>query len=648
MTPYRALSIGDQLEIASAALEAADNAIVIVNRDGRIAWVNPAFCRMTGYSREESIGENPRLLKAGFHDVAFYRDLWETILAGRVWHGEMLNRRKDGSTYTEEQTITPVRNSRGEIDYFVSIKQDVSERKRIEEELRRNETQWRTLVHAAPLAIAMLDAQRRIQVWNPAAEHTFGWSEADMLGRVMRMGPDGDRAGWDGFLQRAMDGEILEELALRTLRKDGRPVDVVISLAPLRDASGRITGIVALAADLTHRRQAEQALRESQAQLLQSQKMEAVGRLAGGIAHDFNNLLTVIMGRSQLQLMRLPADDPFRRDLNLIEQTARRASALTRQLLAFSRKQVLEPHVLDLNLVVEGLAPMLRRVIGEDIETVIVPGSELGAVCADPGQLEQVVMNLAVNARDAMPDGGRLTFETANVELDDEFVRTHPGAQAGPFVTLTVRDTGVGMTSEVKARVFEPFFTTKEVGKGTGLGLATVYGIVKQHDGYIALESAPGQGAVFSIYLPRSRRAVWSGESTGIAFSPMAASGTVLLVEDDEGVRALAGDILRRLGYTVLEAQRPADALALASDSSRRIDLLLSDVVMPQMSGPEMARRMGGSRPDLRIVYMSGYTDEALGQHGVLKPGTALVHKPFAPEVLARKVAEALEGSTIG
>ena len=646
MTTHRALSFGDRPEIALAALEAAANSIVIVGRDGLIAWVNPAFCRMTGYAREEAVGQAPRLLKSGVHDDAFYRDLWVTILAGRVWHGEMVNRRKDGSTYTEEQTITPVHNTKGAIDYFIAIKQDVTERKRLEQELRRNEALWRTLIDAAPLSIAMLDAQRRILVWNDAAERTFGWREAEVLGRVIQIGTDGESAAWAGYFQRAMNGEILDGLELRPLRKDGSPVDLVASLAPLRDAAGQITGIVALAADMTARRQTEQALRDSEAQLRQAQKMEAVGRLAGGIAHDFNNLLTVIMGRSQLQLMRLSSDDPLRRDLNLIEQTSRRASVLTRQLLAFSRKQVLQPEVLDLNALVEGLAPMLRRVIGEDIDTVIVPGSELGTVVADPGQLEQVIMNLAVNARDAMPDGGRLVIETANVVLDDAFAQTHAGAHRGPFVMLSVLDTGVGMTPEVRAHVFEPFFTTKEAGQGTGLGLATVYGIVKQHDGYIALESAPGQGAVFSVYLPRSQRPVSS--VAGMVASPTVGVGAILLVEDEEEVRNLVSDILHRFGYSVVAVQHPDEALAIASDPSRSIDLLLSDVVMPRMSGSEMAKRMATLRPGLRVLYMSGYTDEALGRHGVLDPSIALVHKPFAPEELMRKVREVLGRPSTG
>ena len=495
-------------------------------------------------------------------------------------------------------------------------------------------------------AVIVADATGTICFWNDAAERTFGWREAEVLGRVVQMGSDGERAAWAGYFQRAMNGEILDGLELRPLRKDGSPVDLVASLAPLRDAAGQITGIVALAADMTARRQTEQALRDSEAQLRQAQKMEAVGRLAGGIAHDFNNLLTVIMGRSQLQLMRLSSDDPLRRDLNLIEQTSRRASVLTRQLLAFSRKQVLQPEVLDLNALVEGLAPMLRRVIGEDVDTVIVPGSELGTVVADPGQLEQVIMNLAVNARDAMPDGGRLVIETANVVLDDAFAQTHAGAHRGPFVMLSVLDTGVGMTPEVRAHVFEPFFTTKESGKGTGLGLATVYGIVKQHDGYIALESEPGQGAVFSVYLPRSDRAVTS--VAGIVASPTVGAGAILLVEDEEEVRDLVSDILRRFGYSVVAVQHPVEALSIASDPSRPIDLLLSDVVMPKMSGSEMAKRMAILRPGLRVLYMSGYTDEALGRHGVLDPSIALVHKPFAPEELMRKVREVLGRPSTG
>jgi signal transduction histidine kinase len=376
--------------------------------------------------------------------------------------------------------------------------------------------------------------------------------------------------------------------------------------------------------------------------LLQAQKMDAIGRLAGGVAHDFNNLLTIVHGRSEILLRRLQLDDKSRQDLELIQRTARRAATLTQQLLAFSRKQVLQPKILGLNAVVTELAVMLRRLIGEDINLAIVPGAGLDRVKADPGQLEQVLMNLAVNARDAMPQGGRLVIETATVELGEAFVRERPGARPGPHVRLSVTDEGAGMTPEVQARMFEPFFTTKETGRGTGLGLSTVYGIVKQHNGYIDVRSAPGEGTVFEIYLPRVDTEAIVETEEGTAGAPRG-SETILLVEDEDEVRELAREILEMNGYTVLAAPHGPDALRVCRHHQGPIHLLLSDVVMPQMSGRELARQLAAVRPDTKVAYMSGYTDDALGHHGVLDPDVVLLPKPFTPDSLLAGVRRALD-----
>jgi GAF domain-containing protein len=385
-------------------------------------------------------------------------------------------------------------------------------------------------------------------------------------------------------------------------------------------------------------------LRSTQEQLTQAQKMDAIGRLAGGIAHDFNNLLTVIMGRSQLLRNDPRAADSVRRGLEIIDKTARMAANLTRQLLAFSRKQVLQPRVLDLNTVVSSTNEMLRRLIGEDIALVTVLDPALGSVNADPGQIEQILMNLAVNARDAMPTGGRLTVETANVELDTTFVHRHVGACPGPHVMLAVSDTGVGMTRETLARLFEPFFTTKQAGKGTGLGLSTVYGIVKQSGGWIWAYSEPGAGATFKIYLPRVEGA--AEPSAGTATPPAEAppgSETILLVEDEGEVRALARDILQARGYTLLEAPNGAEALRIGERHTGVIHLMLTDVVMPGISGPELANRLTALRPGMAVLYMSGYTDNAVVHHGMLDSGAAFLQKPMAPDALVRKVRELLD-----
>ena len=398
-----------------------------------------------------------------------------------------------------------------------------------------------------------------------------------------------------------------------------------------------------LRADITERRQSEEALRVSEAQLVQAQKMEAVGQLAGGIAHDFNNLLTVIGGRSALLLQRGGFSDAVRTDVELIGKTADRAAALTRQLLAFSRKQVLEPRPVEPNALVGGVAPMLRRLIGEHIELVIVAGRDVGHVMADPGQVEQVIMNLVVNARDAMPDGGMVKIETAGRDLPEAARHAQGQVPPGPYVTLSVQDAGSGMDTATLARIFEPFFTTKEPGKGTGLGLSTVHGIVHQSGGYIGVDSAPGRGTTFTIYLPRiAAGAVITDAAPPAPSGAMRGTETVLLVEDEEEVRRLASEILKGCGYTVLETGDPLEALTMAERRSGAVDLLVTDMVMPAMGGSELAERLTITCRGMRVLYISGYTDEMITQAGTSGSGRAFLHKPFTPHDLTRKVREVL------
>ncbi len=384
-------------------------------------------------------------------------------------------------------------------------------------------------------------------------------------------------------------------------------------------------------------------LSQAQDQLRQAQKMEAVGRLAGGVAHDFNNLLTAITGYSDLLMSDLAEGDPMRGDLEQVKHAADRAASLTRQLLAFSRRQVLQPRVLDLNAVVGSVDKMLRRLIGEDIDLLTVPAPALGWVKADPGQLEQILMNLAVNARDAMPQGGKLTIETANVELDGAYVRQHAAVQPGPYVMLAVSDTGCGMDAETRSHLFEPFFTTKEVGKGTGLGLATVYGIVTQSGGTVSVYSEPGRGTTFKLYLPRVEDAAGRPVPAGLPAPPVKGSETILVVEDEKAVRSLACEVLKRNGYTVLEARHGDEALAVSDRHEGRIALMLTDMVMPGKRGPDVARQLAAVRPDMKVLYMSGYADSGIVHQGVLDAGTAFLAKPFTPTALARKVREVLD-----
>ncbi|HKD00221.1 MAG TPA: GAF domain-containing protein, partial [Methylomirabilota bacterium] len=498
---------------------------------------------------------------------------------------------------------------------------------------RESERRYRTLVESSIQGIHIQRDWVTLFV-NPAFARMLGYDGADeLVGLDTRrwLAPH-ELARLDSDRAARLRGEAVpSRYELQAARRDGSLIWVEIQVAEI--LWEREPAVQSTVLDITERMRAEQALRQSEAQLRQVQKMEAVGQLAGGVAHDFNNLLTVITGRTELLLLRLAADDPHRRDVDLVRKTADRAASLTQQLLAFSRKQMLQPRVLDLNGVVAGMAQMLKPLIGETIELDTLLAPTLGRVKADPAQIEQIVLNLAVNARDAMPQGGRLTIETGNVELDDAFVATHPGASLGPHAMLSVRDTGAGMTPDVQAHVFEPFFTTKGVGKGTGLGLATVYGIVKQHGGYIRVESAPGAGTVMRIYL--ARVAPVPDDSAPAADAPAAVgSGTVLVVEDEGELRELATEVLEIAGYAVLSAGSPSAALEIARRHSGPIHLLLTDVVMPEMSGRDLADRLVQSRPGLKILYMSGYTDDAIVHHGVLDPGTVLLQKPFTPDRL--------------
>ncbi len=396
--------------------------------------------------------------------------------------------------------------------------------------------------------------------------------------------------------------------------------------------------------EVAERRQAEEALRKSEDQLRQAQKMEAIGLLAGGVAHDFNNMLTAIMGHSQLMRMRMTPQDPAVRDAEEIEKAANRAASLTRQLLAFSRQQVLQPKIVDLNHLISELDKMLRRLIGANIDLVTAPGSALGRVKVDPGQMEQVLLNLVVNARDAMPEGGKITMETSMVELDEAYARGRTGVRPGRHILLAVSDTGSGIDPEIRARIFEPFFTTKEPGKGTGLGLSTVYGIVKQSDGHIEVYSEAGRGTSFKIYLPVAQGPIGVVESENAKSGLSRGSETVLLVEDEDLVREVVRQALELHGYRVVEARNGKEGLDRFERNPTDIDLIVTDVMMPQLTGPELAARASQLRRDLKVVYMSGYTDKAIVHHGVLAEGAAYLQKPFTPDALARKVREVLDG----
>jgi PAS domain S-box-containing protein len=507
-----------------------------------------------------------------------------------------------------------------------------------DERFRESQRMLRAVIDAMPVMINAKDRESRYLFMNRFQARLYGISEDDAVGRTAGevLGPA--YGSYTEELDRRVlaTGESLPHYEEEYADALGVIHTWLTTKVPLWDAGGQIRGVATIALDLSDRKQLE-------AQLRQAQKMEAIGRLAGGVAHDFNNLLTVITGRSELLRRRLLPDDPLRRHVDLIQKTSERAAALTQQLLAFSRKQVLQPRVLDLNTVAASMEKMLRRLIGDHIELLTRLAPDLGRVRADRGQLEQVILNLAVNARDAMAEGGQLTVETANATLDEVFVRQHAGARAGAFVLLAVTDTGVGMDAETRAHLFEPFFTTKGVGRGTGLGLATVYGIVKQSGGYVAVTSEPGHGSRFEIYLPLVDEPLAEQEPTRVLGELLRGSETILLVEDQQDVRDLARDTLQLSGYTILEACHGAEALDIAARHPGPLHLLLTDVIMPQLGGPELAQRLVASHPALRVLYMSGYTDQAIGQEGVLDRRTALLQKPFSPDTLALRVRQILD-----
>ena len=616
--------------------QATDGIEVIDPATGRFLDVNERACVVHGYTREE-------FLRMGVADV-------DPMVAGETWAGmavagrlagarmlESRHRRKDGSTFPVEIRMDTIRLDR---DYIVAVVRDVTDRHQAEEALRLRDR----AIGAATQGIMITDCGRPddpVIFASPGFERITGYAAAEILGRNCRFlqGKDTDPAAVARVREAVRAGQPCT-VELLNYRKDGTTFWNEMSVSPVRDAAGRLTHFVGVQADVTARRGLEEQFR-------QVQKMEAVGQLAGGVAHDFNNLLTIINGYGDLLLQSLPPDDPSRALVDEIRKAGERSAGLTRQLLAFSRQQVLAPRVLDLNAVVADTESMLRRLIGEDVRLAAVLAPDLWPVRADPGQVEQVVMNLAVNARDAMPRGGRLTIETRNVDLDEAYARTHPDARAGPHALLSVSDTGTGMPPEVRARIFEPFFTTKGLGKGTGLGLATVYGIVKQSGGHVAAYSEVGVGTTFKVYLPRVEKAFGGPKAKSGLLSPPRGTETVLLVEDEAGVRALTRHVLSRCGYEVLEAADGEEAMRVAAAHRGPIHLLITDVVMPGAGGRAVAEQIAARHPAVRVLYVSGYTDDAVIRHGVLREGVSFLQKPFSPVGLALKVREVLDAAGV-
>jgi PAS domain S-box-containing protein len=523
-----------------------------------------------------------------------------------------------------------------------TIKNNLSERTRAEEELRETSHTLEALIEASPLAVIVSDASGTVRVWNVAAARLFGWREDEAVGFQNPLLSAEGNPELCAICKLVLRGERFSNWEVRGHRADGSEIILSFSGAPLSDKGGIVVAMMAIIADISDSKKAEMALKKSEEQLRQSQKMEAVGKLAGGVAHDFNNVLSVITGYTELLLLRLKRKNPVRRELEQIHKAGERAAALTRQLLAFSRRQVLQPKLLQLPEVVENIGKMIRRLIGENIEFVTEASPDPWTVRADPSQVEQILMNLVVNARDAMPQGGKLVVSTANYFLESPFVERELTIPPGRYATLKIADNGCGMDEAVLSRIFEPFYTTKEKGKGTGLGLATVYGIVKQSNGFIRVESAPGAGTSVTVYLPVAVK-----EGDGAKEEPQSAKNqrltgkeTILLVEDEEVVRELATESLQRYGYTVLAASNGDKALSICEEYKERIDLLITDLVMPGMNGIELARRFLDSRSEIPVLFMSGYSEDAMEHLKDMTQRQSFLPKPITPTTLSRKVRE--------
>jgi PAS domain S-box-containing protein len=562
------------------------------------------------------------------------------VLTGRGAEEVAVEAMKAGAADYLSKANLSIEALESSIRHALALHAEEQHRRQAEAAVRASEERFRALVENSSDALLLLDAEGRVTYLTPSSERHLGWKREQMIGRSIFdfVHPD-DR---DLVGQRMADAlecplePITEEIRLQRADGDWRIMEGV-GVNRLSDPS--VGAIVVNARDVTERRKLEDELR-------QSQKMEAVGQLAGGVAHDFNNLLTAILGYCSLMLDEISQEDPLRQDLMEIQAAGERAAALTRQLLAFSRRQMLQPQVVDVNTLFRQLEKMLRRLISEDVELVTSLSGDLQPVRVDPAAIEQILVNLAVNARDAMPMGGQLTIETANVEIDDAYCLTHAGMHAGHYVVLAISDTGRGMDAATRARVFEPFFTTKKQGRGSGLGLATVYGIVRQSGGCIWVYSEPGHGTVFKVYLPAARTRALVRPSELRPRETAQGWETVLLVEDEDAVRALAREVLRRHGYIVLEARHGVDALRVAERHPDTIHLMVTDVIMPHLSGREVAARLNTVRPQMKVLYMSGYTDALM--HRELAPGSAFLQKPFTPETFARKVRHVLDSTVSG
>ncbi|HXY51193.1 MAG TPA: PAS domain S-box protein [Terriglobales bacterium] len=640
--------------MSASLAETFPEAVVAVDREGTILQINRLTEELFGYRRDELVGQKIEVLvpephRAQHHD--YRTNFAERPRLRRMGAGlELRGRRRDGSEFPVEISLSPVCTERGVV-VFSAIR-DITDRKQIEEELRRanrelEQTKNRELLEYQSRLALIVDSSEDaiigknldgvITTWNQGAERIYGYTAEEIVGQHISVLAPADRPEEiPQILEKIRRGERVEQFESVRVAKGGRFLNVSVSVSPVRNPEGIILGASIIARDITAQKRVEDQLR-------QLQKMEAIGRLAGGVAHDFNNILAIVTACTELLRDRVQGQEAALEYVDAIRKGTERGAALTRQLLAFSRKQVVQPRLFDLNERLQETSKLLQPLMGDDVEIRLVPRTEAALVDADPGQLDQIILNLAVNARDAMPRGGRFVLETALVEVDEAVARASPPLTTGKYVMLAVSDTGTGMDQQTVSRIFEPFFTTKEMGKGTGLGLSTVYGIVQQNAGTVSVYSEPGRGTTFKIYLPSAEHKVGMISMAAAETAPPRAEGTtILLVEDDEMMRSLTRQMLEEHGYRVLEAN-DGNAALRQTGADRRIALVLTDVVMLGMSGPEFALRLAESDPAVKVVYMSGYTGELVGQTDQLRPGVNLLEKPFTRAALLRAIQRVLE-----
>jgi len=648
--PAAAKTVAETL-LSVSILEAIPDALVAVNQHGVIIQINSQTESLFRYTRDELIGQKIEVLvperqrpQHDQHREHFHRQPKIRRMGSGL---DLYGRRRDGSEFPVEISLSPIAAGDGMI--VLSVIRDISDRKRIEEELRRaNEeldrrtsrelrdyqTRLSLIVDSSQDAIIGKTLDGIITHWNKGAEQMYGYTAQELIGSpIALLAPPERKDEIPAILERIRAGERVEYFETVRVTKDGRRLNVSISISPIQDAEGKVIGASTIARDITAQRKVEDQLR-------QAQKMEAVGRLAGGVAHDFNNLLGIVTACTEL--LRSTVDSNSVEYLDNIREAAKRGASLTRQLLAFSRRQPVQQQILDLNDRLKDVSKLLQALMGDDVEIVLTPRAAAAIVEADAGQLDQIIVNLAVNARDAMPKGGKLIIETAVLDFDESFAHDHPSMSAGRYIMLAVSDNGVGMDEATRSRIFEPFFTTKEVGRGSGLGLATVYGIVKQSGGHILVYSEVGHGTTFKIYFPCADTRLEDAVQTDAEALPPRREGvTVLLAEDDPMMRRLTRKMLEQNGYKVLEAEDGKAAMNLVKANHQSVNLVLTDVVMKGMTGPELVLRVLDSNPSMKVVYMSGYTGELVARQG-LNSGIPLLEKPFTRLDLLKTVDAAL------